>query len=467
MSEARTPRPADARAQVMASAPTDAQLAQLRFVADPPADDAVAAMLRAWPEHEADNLLRLAAANRAIASWKTNADLAGWRAPAGTPPPVADAMAAYLQAANHLPDWADPALIQRAERLFMEEGVLSCTLLFCASLPECYVLPDLAEVLQTTGQLEKRTEHRIRATAAMIFPVMLEGGLLSPQGSGVAQVLKVRLIHAMVRHLVLHGAPGGTTAAAPARARRSDDLHETLLAHGWDTAAAGLPCNQLELAYTLLTFGYVYVRGMRTLGLALGEADERALLHSWNVVGHLVGIPRSSMVDDAAAAAALFGRMQSLGRQHLPSPDPRPALTAALMNTMAGVIPWPVARPVPVLLTRLLCGPVARSDLGLNQHVSWLSRALFTLGCGLVRVIDAIGRIIRPGFSIARLITRVVGYHLLTRLLMDQTRPLMLPGHLLGPSRQAVAGWSDDRRAPRWINRLEDRMTATGPWTAR
>ncbi|MFA6262758.1 MAG: DUF2236 domain-containing protein, partial [Bacteroidia bacterium] len=189
----------------MPSAPTDAQLAQLRFIADPTADDAVAAMLRQWPEHEADNLLRLAAANRAIASWKTNADLTGWRAPAGTPPPVADAMAAYLQSANHLPDWADATLIQRAERLFMEEGVLSCTLLFCASLPECYVLPDLAEVLQTTGQLTLRTEHRIRATAAMIFPVMLEGGLMSPQGCGVAQVLKVRLIHAMVRHLVLHG----------------------------------------------------------------------------------------------------------------------------------------------------------------------------------------------------------------------------------------------------------------------
>jgi hypothetical protein len=43
-------------------------------------------------------------------------------------------------------------------------------MLFCASLPECYVVPDLAAVLHATGQLEERAEHRIRTTGAMIFP---------------------------------------------------------------------------------------------------------------------------------------------------------------------------------------------------------------------------------------------------------------------------------------------------------
>jgi hypothetical protein len=77
----------------------------------------------------------------------------------------------------------------------MEYGALSVTMLFCSSLPECYVIPDLAAVLHATGQLETHTDYRIRATGAMIFPVMMAGGLTAPDGGGIAQILKVRLIH--------------------------------------------------------------------------------------------------------------------------------------------------------------------------------------------------------------------------------------------------------------------------------
>jgi hypothetical protein len=131
---------------------------------------------------------------------------------------------------------------------------------------------------------------------------------------------------------------------------------------------------------------------------------------------------------------------------------------------LARVIPWRVAKPVPVLLTRLLCGPVARTDLGLDQQVGRPTRWLFAIGLGLVRIVDAIGRSIRPGFSLARLFTRIVGYRFLTRLLMDQTRPLSLPGHLLPPVKARIAAWHLDPQAPRWLNALEARLTARGPW---
>ncbi len=438
----------------------DADLQALRFAADPLADDCIAAMLFPWEQADGErlNLRLLSAANRALRSWKTNADLDGWTGSPLLPARVREPLAAFVNEARRLPAWHDPTLIRRAESRFMHEGVLSCTLLFCASLPECYVVPDLAEVLHTTGQLEKRTEHRIRQTAAMIFPVMLEGGLTTPQGSGVAQVLKVRLIHAMARHLVLQRTPQAardTQAVVPPRRfadpghGRSAAMHRALAAHGWNTAAAGLPCNQFELAYPLLTFGYVILRGHRTLGVPMTAEDELAVLHAWNVVGHLVGVPQHSMVQRYEEAEALFDRMQRVGRQHLPRPDPRPALAGALMQSMARVIPWRPARSVPVLLTRALCGPPARRDLGLDQYVSGVTRALFALGMGLVRTVDAIGRSIAPGFSCARLLTRVVGYHLLTRLLMDQTRPLFLPGHLLRQAHGRMALWSDDPQAGR------------------
>jgi hypothetical protein len=448
----------------------DHDLERLRHAADPLADDTITALMGPWSEQADANLERLAALNRAIASWQTNADVTDWQPPAGTPAIVAVTLRAYLAAARELPTWADPARIARAEQLFFEQGVLSCTLLFCASLPECYVLPDLADVLHTTGQLEQRTEHRIRSTAAMIFPVMMEGGLTTPGGGGVAQVMKVRLIHAMIRHLILHDSPAAAAAsckciaATPLPENRRAAMHEALMARGWDVATLGMPCNQLEMAYTLLTFGFVYVRGMRTLGLPLSAADADAVMHTWNVVGHLVGIPHSEMSQDAAHAAPRFARMQALGRRRIPTPDPRPPLARALMQTMAGVLRLRILQPLPVLLTRLLCGRAARDDLRLNDRVGWLARTLFMTGLGLVRAVDAVGRLFAPDFSIARLITRLVGYQLLTKLLLDQTRPLVLPERLLPQRNATLAAWSADPRAPSWVNRVERWVTATDTW---
>jgi hypothetical protein len=67
-----------------------------------------------------------------------------------------------------------------------------------------------------------------------------------------------------------------------------------------------------------------------------------------------------------------------------------------------------------------------------------------------------------------RALTRVLGYHFMSRVLMGQTRPLQLPDQLpdqlLGQMDEAMARWSDDPKAPSWLNRLEDRLTTPGRW---
>ena len=450
------------------------------YRADPLADATIADIVGPWPSEpgaastaeriqaQAGQWQRIAQVNRLIGQWQSNAELSGWQAPPGTAPEIAVALQAYLQAAQQLPDWADPVKIQRAEVLFMDFGALSCVLLFCSSLPECYVVPDLAAVLQDTGQLVQRTDYRIRATAAMVFPVMLHGGLTDASGAGVAQVLKVRLIHAMVRHLILRGSPEQAVQvdAGPLAvlANDSQDMYQALFARGWNTRDDGLPCNQQELAYTLLTFGYVFLRSLRRLGLALPSADEEAYLHAWNVVGHILGIERSLMADTMAQAETLFARFQADGLAHPVAPDPRPPLALALMNVMEQVIPWRLVRPFPVLITGYLCGGATMQALGLTGPVAWLSRMAFALCMALVRGIDTVVRWVFPQFSISRFITRVLGYQFMAKLLMDQTRPLKLPQRLLDQVGGMMEQWSDDPKAPRWLNRLEDRLTTRGSW---
>ncbi len=443
--------------------------------ADPLADDTIARIVGPWSDDAGamgPGIARVGQANRCAGQWAANGSLTTWEpSEAGSDPAIAQALRTYLQSGSQLPAWADAAKVARAETLFMEQGPLSCTLLFCASLPQCYVLPQLAEVLHIAGNLEAHTEHRIRQTAAMIFPVMMRGGLMDAQGNGVAQVLKVRLVHATIRHFILHGNPSAASVAIAPNpvnppAAQALSMPAALMAHGWSPATRGMPCSQFELAYTLLTFGYVFLQGMRTLGLRLPQQDEEAYLHLWNVMGHVLGLDEALMAHTMDEASALFAQMQTLGCSMAVQPDPRPALGHALVSAMARTIRLPVVRSIPVPMTRWLMGQTAAQAIGLGQRVSLPARALFAVGRAVTGCIDGIARLALPQFSISRMLTRVIGYHMLSRFLLDQTRPIGLPEQVLNPLHDTVASWHQDAQAPRWMNWLEDRLTTSGHWQA-
>jgi len=469
----------------------DTFLSRMQKETDPPADATVAAIVGIWavlpPDASAQQLRdahqprwdRLKLATAALQQLGNNGALADWRVtdPA-LDPDIAQALENFIHAQQALPQWADAEQLRRAEAMFMEHGPISCLLLFCASLPECYVLPDLAAVLHLAGQLEQHTEYRIRSTAALIFPIMMTGGLADDAGTGRAQILKVRLIHATIRNLILHGCPAdvlldmadasagpdaGVIPAHPAlQGERS--MQAAMFGAGWDARHRGMPCNQQELAYTLLTFSYVFLRGMRGLGLPCAPEEERAFLHSWNVAASVLGVRPELMAHTMEEAAVLFGRMQTRGRHTAVLHDARPALGRALMGAMETSIPLAVFKPLPCWMTRFLCGQRTAALIGVDRRTPVLSQVLFEALTGFSRLVDTLARVIWPRFSISRLFTRVLGYHLITRLLMDQTRSLRLPTGLCDQAHGMLTHWSRDVRAPRWINVLEDWMTVRGDW---
>lgn len=462
-------------------------LAGARRAADKPADDAVARIVGDWQTLPSDTdaqalrdahgeqWKRLGQATALLDDLGPNGALEHWKAAgADVDPEVALAVQDFVRAQQALPDWADAVKLRRAETLFIEHGPLSCILLFCASLPECYVLPDLAQVLHRAGQLERHTEYRIRSTAAMIFPVMMPGGLSDASGTGRGQILKVRLIHAVIRNLILHGHPleafgepgADTPMVVPPHPALVGEpgVHAAMFAGGWDVDRCGLPCDQEELAYTLLTFSYVFLRGMRSLGLGLDAADEEAYLHCWNVAASVLGVDDALMAHTMDEAQDLFDCMQARARGPLDGSDARPALGRALMRAMEDAIPIGWLKPLAPLMTRYLCGQRTAALIGVDQRAPMVSRVLFELVISAARLIDTLARFVWPQFSLSRMFTRALGYHLITRLLMDQTRSLRLPTHLLAQADAMLEPWSDDAQAPGWINTLEDRLTTSGSW---
>jgi hypothetical protein len=449
-------------------------------IADSLADDTAAAIIGPWTVDDAthgwaERVARVGAAHQLIAQWTSNGALVDWPGPdvKGDADMLA-AMRKYVTQACALPAWADAGKVERAEKLFMDYGPLSCTLLFCASLPECYYLPDLAEVLHVTGQLENNTDYRVRLTAAMVFPVMMKGGLTMPDGGGIAQVLKVRLIHAMIRNLILHGNPSlvsGLVAALPDTPTTTDGsteargTYDALLRRGWDVGQQGQPCSQLQLAYTLLTFSYVFLKGMRTLHVPLSVIDEEAVLHAWNVSAHSLGVQRELMVETMDDARVLFERMQ-VRYEHLRqgAEDARPALGGALMDTLTATIKLPVVRFFPIPMARLLCGGKTARAVGIKARSTFIADVFFWITLGVAWTIDAIAGLFFSQFSLTRMLTRVVGYHLMSEFLMDQTRPLRLPGSLNLRMQETIRAWSYDAKSPGWVNRIEDRLTTRGAW---
>ena len=353
------------------------------------------------------------------------------------------------------------------------------TILFCASLPECYVVPDLAAVLHATGQLEERAEHRIRTTGAMIFPVMMGGGLTRPDGSGIAQILKVRLIHATVRNLILRGSPRWPppprcASRTPPTSRGvipplatiqpGDSMYRALFVHGWDLRAlraAQQPGGaRLHAAHLQLRLPAQHAPPRHP---ASRQQQEEDYLHAWNVAGHFLGIRRELMVDTMEEAEALFARMQARGRDEWarragrgrPAPGARRGADGrdGVGDSRRAVQGVPGAAHAPAHRSRR-----APATWGSTAACRGCRESLFAVLMGTARGIDAVVRLVFPDFSLSRLITRAIGYRLTCALLMSQTRDLSVPGTLRPGIRSLIAHWGEDAKASRWMNALEDRL---------
>lgn len=337
-------------------------LDRMRREADPLADSTVQAVFDKG---------QVAAVNELLTRLVRNDDV-----PAGPWPPQ---LQEYLHLSAQLPGWADPALIHAGELVFLRYGLTAFGVLACASLPECYVLRDVAAVLGTTQRLAEHARRRVFETAMMVLAVMAEGGL-APGGSGIRVVQKVRLMHAAVRHLILTSPPS-------ARSPTPASLADTLVAQRWP-AERGMPLSQEDLAAVLLTFSHVMLRGWAHLGIRLTAEESAAYLHSWNVVGYILGIREDLLARDVEDAAALFEAIKR--RRAADTPDAR-ALTASLIEvceSFAGPSRI-LLRPIPRILMRGLLRPETCEMLAVPGLGPWhltyrpLLRATVVVGNGV------------------------------------------------------------------------------------
>ncbi len=291
--------------------------------------------------------------------------------PANLPPLAAK----YFEDTEALPDWADPARIVRAQKLFADHGVQITFGLFCSSLPQSYAAAKGAEVLTRTGGMTRRVHQRIFETAQFLFDVLDVGGL-DAKGRGIRSAQRVRLMHAGVRHLLLHaqahgpGLVGGAAAHAQAMVP-------------WDHAHFGAPINQEDMAGTLMTFSVVTFDAMRKLGVEATEAEGDDWIHLWAVVGHFLGVERGLVPDGIEDARDLMDAIRE--RQWAPSPAGK-SLTAALVEMMQRFFTRGHFRGFTPTMLRYLSGNHCADVLDVAP-ANW-TLPIVTLGAGLAELFD-------------------------------------------------------------------------------
>ncbi len=169
----------------------------------------------------------------------------------------------FFERARHQPDWLEPKLVGRGQRLALayagHYGLSLTHSLFAGAL-----FARAALVTSSTGRLGSNPARRIQETGAFIAAILKPGGL-EPGALGFETAVRVRLLHGSIRAW-LDRSPGFVEAY-------------------W-----GTPIDQTMLAMTLGLFDYLNLRSITRLGVRLSRDDLRAHHHMWRYVGYVIGI---------------------------------------------------------------------------------------------------------------------------------------------------------------------------------
>jgi len=219
-------------------------------------------------------------------------------------PSAPDALRALFAEIDNVPVWVDWATIDRGGELLFRSGIVGGIVLGAKSLVLGYVSPAGNKPLVLSGRLKQQAARRLNETSRFVQAVCRPGGLRR-HGDGLAITVKVRLMHARVRRMILQSGR-------------------------WDAASLGAPINQHDMAGTQLLFSVSVLEGLRAFGFKIESEESESYMHLWRYVGRLIGVDPEISVGSELDARALADLIAAT--QDAPDDDSR-ALTRALLES--------------------------------------------------------------------------------------------------------------------------------------
>lgn len=208
-----------------------------------------------------------------------------------------------LEEAESVPLWVDWDACDRGGELLLRTGMIGGAVLGSRSLILGYASPAGNKPLVMSGRLKEQATRRVNETARFVQAVCRPRGM-RPFADGWQITLKVRLIHAQVRRMIL-------------KSKR------------WDGDAWGAPINQHDMAGTTLLFSVAMLDGLRKLGIRIEHEESEHYMHLWRWVGRLIGVDEEILPACEPDATRLASMMEATTAD--PDQDSRD-LTRALFD---------------------------------------------------------------------------------------------------------------------------------------
>ena len=178
-----------------------------------------------------------------------------------------------------VPAWVDFDSYLPGVRMFHRNAPLVLAAFVGAVLVEGFAT-NISKSFFITGRLVDNGVKRLKQNNRHMVEIFMPGGLLR-EGDGWKLSVRVRLVHAQIRHLLKH----------------SDE---------WDYDTYGEPLSAAHLGFSLTAFSARLVRHMNSLGAKFNDEERQSFIRVWRYSGHLMGIPETILFHDEDDALNLF-----------------------------------------------------------------------------------------------------------------------------------------------------------------
>ena len=236
----------------------------------------------------------------------------------------------FFAEASVVPDWVDFESFIPGIKMFHRNSRLVLAGFVGGVLVEGFST-NISKSFFITGRVRDTGVRRLKQNNRHMVEIFMPGGLLR-DGDGWKLSVRVRLIHAQIRHLLKH----------------SDE---------WETEAWGEPVSAAHAGYSITAFSARLLDHMKKLGARFTEEESRSFLEIWRYSGLLMGIPETILFRDMEDALKVF----EVGYCCEPDPDED---SIAMANSLVNSAP----------LVAGITNPEDRRDL--STYVYSVSRAL-------------------------------------------------------------------------------------------
>ncbi|KAM0189079.1 hypothetical protein ACHAPA_010343 [Fusarium lateritium] len=267
------------------------------------------------------------------------------------------------QEVHTVPSWVDWDQIARGQQFFYRYALANLIgFAFQGFVGENSASTSVVEVLARTGGFSTRVlRRRLLETFQMVLQVTHSLEHVQPGGEGHSSIVRVRLLHSMVRQQILK--------VAASKCRFFDqDTH-------------GIPINTLDSIHAIATFGcnHAWLQ-LPIMGITPDPQEVEDYIALWRYVAHVIGAPQEYFTSATKAKAV----MESLAYNELLVTPTSVVIGYNFVEALKDLPPMNISDGFIQAASRVLNGHEICDQLGMGRP-SWYSYACFKGHCWLVR----------------------------------------------------------------------------------